>query len=55
MATTCKEDVDFIETPDNFRSPKGSAQKQDYSKGQGKSGSVPPKREGDKSGYPRYR
>lgn len=55
MATTCYEDCDFIEKPDNFRSPKGSAQKQDYSKGQGKSGSVAAQREGDKSGYPKYR
>lgn len=53
MATTCYEDKDFIETPDNFRSAKGSAQKTDYSKGKG--GSVQPKREGDKCGYPTYR
>lgn len=42
------KDRNFIDSPDNFRSKSGSAQKQNYAKGQGRSGSVAPKREGDK-------
>lgn len=40
---------DFVDSPDNFRSKSGSAQQQNYAKGQGRSGSVAPKRAGDKS------